>query len=365
MNGELLEVIHKVERVIRPTKREVKADPKLNTILVSYPNGKVLIPGRDNIMAVIPFPSQPDGLTYRISRKEYVTKGEKAAKPTDAQNFPDYPSEPNEEEQCPIMKKVLENAVRVTVEDELRPIFNTVLVKATPKRTTVVATDSYRLFCSTQKGGTGKKGFEILVPSQLLKHAIGLFEENIHVSKNNGLAVINGLVETKIQPMEVWLSAKLFKDRFPKYKMLIPKNNPAYRKYKIKESEWKKFCDTLSGINSVKGEGSPLRATVTSTDDGVFLGVTIDGITIAYDGKTPEGKNPVTAFFDPFFLALTKDMGEGEFRYQYSKRVGGTLLLSTGTGPDNLDQPRKGNGNPIWVKGDIGGYLLMPTRITS
>ena len=216
--------------------------------------------------------------------------------------------------------------------DEARPILTGVLLEATTKTITLVATDSYRLAVrEIEWSSNGLEGKRV-VPARALAEAVKAAEGEAQVTITLGESQVAVCAGGRT------LVTRLIEGEFPNWRQLIPTEVP--NALVIARDG---FVESVRRVGILAQQGAPVRLELNA--DGVRLtaGTQDLGEAIEAAGGTFNG-NPLTVAFNPTYL-IDGLQAAGGAEIKLKIRDGLKPALVTSTEQDGFT------------------YLLMPVRV--
>ena len=254
------------------------------------------------------------------------------------EDFPNLP-QPGEEPGLKIPAAALEASIelvaRAASRDDMRPVLTGVLVSASGKEMTMVATDSYRLAVKRTELETELGGeIEANIPARALREL-----SRILSTEGAGEATISLMTNQAVfQAGSMLLSTRLIDGQFPNFRQLLPESYE--HDVRLVRSD---FLDVTRRVSQLAQRNAPLRLKFESGELTVAaetpdVGDATETMPAAFEGEVLEiGFNP-------------------EFLREGIESVGGDELLI------RLISPlRPGLLEP--VEGDDFRYLVMPIRL--
>lgn len=216
--------------------------------------------------------------------------------------------------------------------DEARPILTGVLLEATAKTITLVATDSYRLAVrEIAWSGNGIEGKRV-VPARALSEAVKAAEGEGEVSITLGESQVSVCAGGRT------LVTRLIEGEFPNWRQLIPAEVPS--SFVIARDS---FMESVRRVGILAQQGAPVRLELNA--DGVRLTAGTQDLGEAAEsaGGTFDGE-PLTVAFNPTYL-IDGLHAAGSAEVKLSLRDGLKPALVTSMEQDGFT------------------YLLMPVRV--
>jgi DNA polymerase III subunit beta len=205
-------------------------DVELSLILSADANveseGSVLLPGRLFVDVVRSLPEGEVTIALRPEERDVEIEAGGSTfhlRTLPAEEFPKLPEFEGEAVKLPgpPLAETVDRVARAASKDEVRPILTGVLVTASEKTLTMVATDSYRLSVKhTELEQPIAQEVEANVPARAMKELSRLIaqeaadEVEITVQRNQILFRVAGVV----------LASRLIEGQFPSYRQLLPES---------------------------------------------------------------------------------------------------------------------------------------------
>ncbi len=186
--------------------------------------GTVLLPGRLLVDVVRSLPDAEVTMSLRPEERDVEIEAGGSTfhlRTLNAEEFPKLPEFEGEAVKIPgpPLAETVDRVARAASRDEVRPILTGVLVTASEKTLTMVATDSYRLSVKhTELEQPISDAIEANVPARAMKELSRLIaqegadEVEITVQRNQILFRVAGIV----------LASRLIEGQFPSYRQLLP-----------------------------------------------------------------------------------------------------------------------------------------------
>ena len=236
---------------------------------------------------------------------------------------------------APVLEESIELVARAASRDDMRPVLTGVLVSASGREMTMVATDSYRLAVKRTELESELGGeIESNIPARALREL-----SRILAAESAGEAAIALLPNQAIfDAGSVVLSTRLIDGQFPNFRQLLPESYE--HDVRLGRSE---FLDVTRRVSQLAQRNAPLRLSfepgeLTVAAETPDVGDARETMPVAFEGE------PLEIGFNPEFLR------EG------IESVGGEEILMRLISPlrPGLLQP---------VEGEDFRYLVMPIRL--
>jgi len=303
--------------------------------------GSVLLPGRLFADVARSLAAQEVEIETREAERDVEIRSGSSSfhlKVLAAEDFPKLP-QPGEEPGLKIPAAALEESIelvaRAASKDDMRPVLTGVLVSASGKEMTMVATDSYRLAVKRTELESELTGdIEANIPARALREL-----SRILAAESAGEATISLLANQAVfEAGSILLSTRLIDGQFPNFRQLLPESYE--HDVRLRRTD---FLDVARRISQLAQRNAPLRLAFSSGELTVAaetpdVGDATETMPVAFEGE------PLEIGFNPEFLREGIESVAGE-----------EILVRL------ISPLRPGLLEP--VESDSFRYLVMPIRL--